>query len=128
MQYPITIPEIKKNSKKKDILEKLFIKKKKQKGGSIKWTTLEHNGVLFPAVYEPHNVDLKFKDKKIKLTSEQEEAAMMYAKYIDTEYIQNRTFNKNFWNDWKKLLGKDHEINNLEECDFTEYKEILIKN
>jgi DNA topoisomerase-1 len=110
----------KQNSKKQN--------SKKQKGGSIKWTTLEHNGVLFPAEYEPHNVDLKFKDKKIKLTSEQEEAAMMYAKYIDTEYIENRTFNKNFWNDWKKLLGKNNEINNLEECDFAEYKEILIKN
>jgi len=118
----------KKNTKKnKDILEKLF-KKKKQKGGSIKWTTLEHNGVLFPAEYEPHDKELKFKDKYIKLTSIQEEAAMMYAKYIDTDYIQNRTFNKNFWNDWKKLLGKDNEINNLEECDFTEYKEILLKN
>ena len=31
---------------------------------------------------------------------------MMYAKYIDTEYIENRTFNKNFWNDWKKNLEK----------------------
>ena len=111
-------------NKDKKILKKLF----KQIGGSIKWTTLEHNGVLFPAEYEPHNKPLKFKDKKIKLTSEQEEASMMYAKYIDTEYIENRTFNKNFWNDLKKLLGKVHEITNLEECDFTEYKEILIKN
>ena len=115
-------------NKNKDILNKLFIKKKKQKGGTIKWTTLEHNGVLFPADYEPHNKPLKFKDKYIKLTPEQEECAMMYAKYIDTDYIENKTFNKNFWNDWKKILGKTHEINNLEECDFTEYKEILLKN
>jgi DNA topoisomerase-1 len=114
--------------KDKDILEKLFKKKKKQKGGSYKWTTLEHNGVLFPAEYEPHNKPLKFKDLNIDLEPKQEEAAMMYAKYIDTEYIQNRTFNKNFWNDWKKLLGKNHNINNLEECDFTEYKNILLKN
>jgi len=113
--------------KDKKILKKLF-KKKIYKGGSIKWTTLEHNGVLFPAEYESHNKELKFKDKYINLTKEQEECAMMYAKYIDTEYIQNKTFNKNFWNDWKKKLGKDHEITNLEECDFTEYKEILIKN
>lgn len=114
-------------NKNKTILKKLF-KKKIYKGGSIKWTTLEHNGVLFPAEYEPHNKPLKFKDKHINLTKEQEECTMMYAKYIDTEYIENRTFNKNFWNDWKKKLGKDHEITNLEECDFTEYKEILIKN
>lgn len=113
--------------KNKKILKKLF-KKQIHKGGSIKWTMLEHNGVLFPAEYEPHNKPLKFKDKYIKLTIDQEECAMMYAKYIDTEYIQNRTFNKNFWNDWKKKLGKDNEITNLEECDFTEYKDILIKN
>ena len=116
-----------KKNKNTKILNKLF-KKKKQKGGSIKWTTLEHNGVLFPAEYEPHNKPLKFQDKNINLTTEQEECAMMYAKYIDTEYIENRTFNKNFWNDWKKKLGKDSEINNLEDCDFTEYKKILIKN
>ena len=98
---------------------------KKQKGGAFKWTTLEHNGVLFPTEYEQHNKPLKFKEEFIKLEPAQEEAAMMYAKYIDTEYIQNRTFNKNFWNDWKKLLGKDHKIQNLEDCDFSEYKQIL---
>ena len=100
--------------------------KKKQTGGSFKWTTLEHNGVLFPVEYEPHNKPLKFRDKYINLDTKHEECAMMYAKYIDTDYIQNKTFNKNFWNDWKKLLGKESKIENLEDCDFSEYKQILI--
>jgi DNA topoisomerase-1 len=90
-------------------------------GGSYKWTTLEHNGILFPAEYEPHNIPLKFSDKFVKLKSKEEECAMLYAKYIKSEYILNKTFNKNFWNDWKKILGKTHEITNLEQCDFTEY-------
>lgn len=98
-----------------------FLIKKKQTGGGYKWTTLEHNGVLFPAPYEAHNIPLKYNGKEINLNEIQEEAAMLYAKYINTEYIENKTFNRNFWNDWKKLLGKDHEIKNLEECDFTEY-------
>ena len=106
---------------------KINSKKIIHKGGAFKWTTLEHNGVLFPSEYEPHNKPLKFKEEYITLTKEQEEAAMMYAKYIDTEYIENRTFNKNFWNDWKKLLGKENVIQNLEECDFNEYKQILIE-
>ena len=50
---------------------------------------------------------------------------MLYAKYIDTEYITNKTFNKNFFNNWKKILGKDHQIQLLELCNFREYKAIL---
>jgi DNA topoisomerase-1 len=95
--------------------------KKKQKGGGYKWTTLEHNGVLFPLPYEPHNIPLKYNNNNIILTEIQEETAMLYAKYIKSEYILNKTFNRNFWNDWKKLLGKEHEIKDLEGCDFTEY-------
>ena len=97
-----------------------------QNGGeNIKWKTLEHFGPLFPADYKPHKKPLKYKDNFIQLTSEQEEASMLYAKYIETEYVENKTFNKNFWNDWKKLLGKNSEIQSLEDCDFTEYKQII---
>ena len=113
----------KKNSKKQNSTR--YSKKNIQTGGSYKWTTLEHNGVLFPADYSPHNKPLKFRTEYVTLEPKQEEAAMMYAKYIDSDYILNRTFNKNFWGDWKKLLGKDSKIENLEECDFREYKQIL---
>ena len=53
-----------------------------------------------------------------------EEAAMLYVKYIGSDYILNKTFNKNFFHDWKRLLGKDSPIKVLENCDFTEYKDI----
>jgi len=118
------------------LLERLFLNKYNninnnhtvlnQRGGGFKWTTLEHNGVLFPSEYKPHNIPLKYKDEKIKLTSEQEEAAMLYAKYINTDYIENKTFNRNFWNDWKKILGKDSDIKSLEDCNFTEYNEKIL--
>jgi DNA topoisomerase-1 len=126
-----------------DILEKLFNKKnnskkyskkgskngsKKQRGGNYKWTTLEHNGVLFPAEYTPHFMPLKYNNEYIQLTNNQEEAAMLYAKYIGTDYTENRTFNRNFWNDWKKLLGKNSIIQNLENCDFTEYKQKILED
>jgi len=103
----------------------LLLQEQNGGGGSFKWNTLEHMGPLFPADYKPHGKPLKYKDQLIELTSEQEEAAMLYAKYITTEYIENKTFNKNFWNDWKKILGKNSEIQSLEECDFTEYKKII---
>jgi hypothetical protein len=31
-----------------------------QQDGTKKWTTLEHNGVLFPPAYEPHRVKMKY--------------------------------------------------------------------
>ena len=51
-------------------------------------------GPLFPADYKPHKTPLKYKDILIQLTPEQEEVAMLYAKYIQTDYVQNKTFNK----------------------------------
>ena len=93
----------------------------KQFGGGHKWTTLFHNGLIFPAPYTPHDIPLKYKDESVKLSPEAEEFAMIYVKYFDTEYIKNKAFNKNFWNDWKKLLGKDTPIQSFEDIDFTEY-------
>jgi len=87
-----------------------------------KWKTLIHNGVIFPEEYIPHNIKLKLKNnKEIALSPLAEEYAMLYVKYINTDYIKNKTFNKNFWQDWKKVLGEDNPIESLEDCDFTEY-------
>lgn len=98
-----------------------------QKGGEHKkkWEQLKHNGILFPAEYKPHKKPLKYGESLVELTPLQEEYAMMYAKFIETDYIKNKTFNKNFWLDWKKILGKEHKIQNLEDCDFREYNNIL---
>ena len=43
----------------------------------------------------------------------------MFAVMRDTDYAQKKTFLSNFWEDWKKILGPDHVIQNLERCDFT---------
>ncbi|XP_025979625.1 DNA topoisomerase 1 beta-like isoform X2 [Glycine soja] len=45
--------------------------------------------------------------------------ATMYAVMRDTEYMQKDRFKENFWNDWRKLLGRNHVIQNLKDCDFT---------
>lgn len=92
-----------------------------QFGGKHKWQTLYHHGVMFPPKYIPHNIPLKYKDEYVHLSPEAEEYAMIYVKYLNSEYIQNKTFNKNFWRDWKKILNNS-KIENLENCDFTEYK------
>jgi DNA topoisomerase I len=94
-------------------------------GVKKKWTTLQHNGVMFPDEYKPHNLPVLYRDKPIYLTPEAEEAATFYAKYMDTEYVKNPRFNRNFWKDWKEILGPGHEIQTFEDVDFTEIHNYL---
>jgi DNA topoisomerase-1 len=86
-----------------------------------KWETFSHNGVLFPDPYEPHRIPLIYDGKKIVLKPDSEEYATIYAKFTDTEYVKNKIFNKNFFNDWVKILKSDghKEILNFESCDFS---------
>ncbi|CAK9321786.1 unnamed protein product [Citrullus colocynthis] len=87
--------------------------------GQKKWTTLVHNGVIFPPPYQTHGVKILYKGKPVDLTPEQEEVATMFAVMKDTDYMLKPKFKENFWNDWRKLLGKNHVIQNLDDCDFT---------
>lgn len=45
-------------------------------GEGQKWTTLEHNGVIFPPPYKPHGVKMLYKGKPVDLTPEQEEVSI----------------------------------------------------
>lgn len=102
-------------------------------GAKKKWTQLHHNGVMFPPEYEPHNIPIIYNGNKIYLDPQSEEVASFYAKYIGTEYIENKTFRKNFWNDFKKILqkndplGKGYGIDNLNSIDFSLIKEYQMK-
>ncbi|XP_033133172.1 DNA topoisomerase 1 alpha isoform X1 [Brassica rapa] len=87
--------------------------------GKKKWTTLVHNGVTFPPPYEPHGSKILYKGKPVNLSPEQEEVATMFAVMRETDYYNNPLFRKNFWSDWRKLLGKKHVIQTLDDCDFT---------
>lgn len=98
-----------------------------QLGGSKKkWTTLEHNGVMFPPEYEQHFVPVIYNGKEIVLDKEAEEYATMYAKFIDSEYIKSKIFNRNFWTDWKKVLGPNSPISSLDGCDFRLINDYLV--
>jgi DNA topoisomerase-1 len=103
-------------------------------GGGYKWTSFEHNGVMFPPEYSPHKIKLKYKVNEnmnekvelVELNAIAEEYIMLYVKYLETDYVLNKTFNKNFFNDWKKTLGKDSIIKSLEQCDLTEFRQIYL--
>jgi DNA topoisomerase-1 len=96
-------------------------------GNKKKWTTLKHNGVMFPPPYVPHKVPLLYEGQTVELDPENEEVATLYAKFTDSEYIKESIFRRNFWHDWKKMLGKDHVIKSLDGCDFSLIYKYLLK-
>ena len=73
----------------------------------MKWKTLEHNGILFPPEYEYKKLEIKIKNKKIKLNELQEEMAWAWAAKRNTPYIEDKIFIENFLNDFKKILPKE---------------------
>lgn len=86
-----------------------------------KWSSFSHNGVLFPEPYNAHQIPLIYDGNKIVLKPDSEEYATIYAKFIETDYVKNKTFNKNFFQDWVRILKKDghKEITSLEGCNFS---------
>ncbi|KAL0209451.1 hypothetical protein RCL1_007819 [Eukaryota sp. TZLM3-RCL] len=91
---------------------------------SVKWTNLEHNGVIFPPLYVPHGVPLLYGPRKIEiiLPPDAEEWATQYAAVLGTPWATREVFSTNFWNCWQPLL-RGTGINRFDQCDFT-----LIKN
>lgn len=74
--------------------------------GTQKWTTLEHNGVLFPPPYQPlpKNVKLKYDGVPLTLSPEAEEVAGFFGHMTDTTHAQNAVFTANFFKDFQKVV------------------------
>lgn len=94
---------------------------------SIKWVTLDHNGILFAPEYIPHGIPVIYDNKEIKLTPKQEEYATYYASVPGDINDRPKQFPINFFHDWKKLLGKDHIIKDINKVDFTKIREHIEK-
>lgn len=108
-----------------------------QEDDSIKWKTLEHNGVLFPPEHQPwpKSVKMKYDGKPVTLGHEAEEVATFWVAMGPPEtssHIQNPVFRKNFFEDFqeyvKKYGAKDADgnkvnIKELEKCDFSKVYE-----
>ncbi|KAI2465073.1 hypothetical protein F4781DRAFT_410798 [Annulohypoxylon bovei var. microspora] len=81
----------------------------KKEDDSIKWTTLEHNGVLFPPEYEPlpKNIKLIYDGTPVNLNIEAEEVAGFFGSMLNsTHNVENPTFQKNFFVDFKEILDR----------------------
>jgi len=111
-------------------LHKQFSRYIHQHGGkkkkTVKWHSFCHNGLKFPPVYGEHNIPVIYDGEKINLSGKAEELATLYARYTGTDYIKNKVFRKNFWKDWKKVLGDNNLIKDLDKCDFSLIYEYLL--
>ena len=99
--------------------------------GTTKWTTLEHNGVVFPPPYEPlpKNVKLVYNGVQVTMAPEAEEVAGFFGSMLNsTHNVENPTFQKNFFNDFTEILkenggakdrdGNKVKITDFKKCDF----------
>ncbi|CAD6453629.1 c32de514-d401-4830-8157-b7b918f15005 [Sclerotinia trifoliorum] len=81
----------------------------KKEDDSIKWETLEHNGVVFPSEYEPlpKNVKLRYDGIPLTLSLESEEIAGFFGAMLNsTHNVENPTFQKNFFKDFTDSVKK----------------------
>lgn len=107
----------------------------KKEDDSIKWTTLEHNGVIFAPPYQPlpKNVRLYYDGKPLALHVEAEEVATFFGSMLNsTQHIENPVFQKNFFTDFKDILqktggAKDLKGNKVEIKEFSklDFKQIF---
>ncbi|KAL8813028.1 MAG: hypothetical protein Q9223_007150 [Gallowayella weberi] len=95
--------------------------------GTKKWTTLEHAGVVFPPPYEPmpKNVKMLYDGKPVGMAPEAEEVATFFGSMLNsTHNVENPTFQKNFFADFREVLkktggAKDKDGNKVDIKDFT---------
>ncbi|PHH86653.1 hypothetical protein CDD83_9925 [Cordyceps sp. RAO-2017] len=109
----------------------------KREDDSIKWQTLEHNGVLFAPEYEPlpKHVRLLYDGKPINLGKEAEEVATFWVAMMtpaSSHHLDNPVFRKNFFNDFSEYIkkygatdakGNKVDVKSLDKCDFTQIYE-----
>ena len=94
-------------------------------GGKPQWTVLQHNGPMFPPAYEPHKVPVIINGREVILPELAEEYSTMYARFIDTPYVESNTFKKNFWKELRPTLPDNLGVQSLEQIDFTPIKNYL---
>jgi DNA topoisomerase-1 len=96
--------------------------------GDKKWSSFIHSGVMFPDLYEPHGIPIIYNGIEVKLPPLAEEYATLYARYLGTEYIKSKTFNKNFFKCWKPTIKNlSVPIENIDLCDFSKISSYLEK-
>jgi len=93
----------------------------------MKWKTLQHNGILFPPLFESQGIKLKIKGENVPLDLNQEEMVYQWAKKKDTPYAQDKVFQKNFTADFAKTLPSNFKKISYEDIDFSNAYKLVDK-
>lgn len=105
----------------------------KPEDDTIKWTTLEHNGVLFAPSYEPlpKSAKLYYDGQPVKISLEAEEVATFWCAMMtagSAHHLDNPVFRNNFFHDFSEIVKKEGarndkgekvSIKTLDKCDFS---------
>lgn len=85
-----------------------------------KWKTFRHNGVYFPPEYQWKKLSVKIKGDKFDLNPQQEEMLHAWAKKINTPYVKDPVFQKNFLSDLKKQLPSKFSNITMDDVDISD--------
>ena len=112
-----------------NIFSRFFIMYRLSGGGkTIQWAVFRHNGPFFPDEYTRHNLPVQLSNRQLEVSSIGEEYLTLYANYLDTDYVKNSRFNKNFLKDIKNLAPEiPKSVSSMDEFDLTEIKAHLDK-
>ncbi|GAV53029.1 hypothetical protein ZYGR_0AI03110 [Zygosaccharomyces rouxii] len=106
---------------------------KEKDDDTVKWTTLKHNGVIFPPPYEPlpSHVKMYYNGKAVDLPPQAEEVAGFFAALLQSDHAKNPVFQKNFFNDFIEVLNENGgtrngvNVESFDKCDFTKMFEFF---
>ncbi len=73
----------------------------------MKWKQLMHNGVAFPPLYEPKELQIIISGERVPLSRDAEELAYAWGKKRTTPYVQDPVFQTNFLSDFSQLLPSE---------------------
>ena len=92
---------------------------------TTRWKHLEHNGVLFPPSYIPHNIKILYKNSPIDLNPEQEEIATFWAGLLESDISKKPIAIKNFSKEFKSVLPDEYKNSDFNDFDFTPIQKYL---
>lgn len=81
----------------------------------VKFTSLVHNGIVFPAPFEGYPDNVKVKSTLFNMGLLGQEMFFHYATKRDTDYVKDKVFNKNFWDDFKLQVPAEWKTKNFPE-------------
>jgi len=85
---------------------------------------LVHQGVMVPPSYQPQGFRIKVAGEEVALTPVQEEMALAWVRKLGTEYVKDRRFASNFFEDFRRVLGIGDKVP-PEAFDFSEVQRFV---